>query len=49
MSSDGELDEDANELTPFYKPGYAQAWSSIKLVEGMSLWFHNSTKQLIEN
>jgi len=25
MSSDGELDEDANELTPFYKPGYAQA------------------------
>lgn len=33
MSSDGELDEGANELTPFYKPGYVQAWSwIIKLV-----------------
>lgn len=25
MSGDGELDEDANELTPFYKPGHVQA------------------------
>ena len=33
MSSDGELDEDVNELTLFYKPGYVQAWSwIIKLV-----------------